>query len=127
MAITLTAGARNGACNGVVDLVDVGGGTAVLEIYDGAVLAVSINLPNPAFGAAAVGVATAAGLPLAGVAVADVPAADNFIVKDRAGANVWTGDAGLSGSGAGVELDNVIIATGQTVTATAWTVTMPAS
>ena len=64
-----------------VDRTDLGAGTAVLRLYTGTApagiadapagtLLVTFNLPNPAFGAAATGVATLLGVPIAAVGAA---------------------------------------------------------
>ena len=120
---------KQGACNACVDRFDAGGGAAgYVEVYDGAVLAVTFTLPNPAFGAATLAdpsVATCNGLPIAAVAVADVPAADNYIAYDTAGVAIGTGTVSVTGGAGEVQLDNVIIAAGQTITITAFTVTQP--
>ena len=70
MTITLGTPARNASCNGAVDLLDAGSGTAKFRIRANTTTLCDISLPNPAFGSASVGVATAAGLPLSGTGVA---------------------------------------------------------
>ena len=129
MAITLGTAARNAACNGPVDLVDAAGGQGWIEIYTAgfALLLVSIEMANPAFGAAAVGVATAAGMPKSGVAVAGAPStAAVYKVTDDTLTELWRGIVSVTGGGGDLQLDNTSIATGQTVTITAYTHTAPA-
>lgn len=123
MAQTLTNAARSAAADAVVDLVDGGPGAGKLKIYtSGAALLVTITLSDPAFGAAANGVATAAGLPLTGTA-SGTGTADNIEVTTSADTIIWSGTL----AAAGVSLNNTSIASGQDVTITAWTYTQPAS
>lgn len=123
---TLATAARNAACDAVVDLVDAGPAAGKLKIYDGAVLAVTIILPDPAFGAAVAGVATANGLPLSANATAAVPAADNFEVTDSTDVVVFTGTVTATGGGGDLELNSTNIALGRPVSVTSWTHTQPA-
>lgn len=74
MAITLVNAARSAACDAVVDLCDGGVGAGKLKLKSaGDVLLCTITLADPAFGAAANGVATAAGLPKSGTGLAQEP------------------------------------------------------
>ena len=128
MAVTLPTATRNAACNAVVDLVD--GGSAhphgILRIGTtamGTILA-QLDMSNPAFGNAAVGVATAA-------AISDDTSADNtgtaaaFDLIDRDAVQVMQGSVGTSGQD--INLNTVSITAGDTVSITSLTVTMPAS
>lgn len=130
MATTLSNTARSAACNGVVDLVDAGGGVGKLRIKSaGAVVIAEVAFGATAFGAAANGVATANGLPLAGAGIAAAGAGTNaatFDVCDSTNAVIWSGAVGATGSGAELELDNVNIADGQAISITAFTHTQPA-
>ena len=123
MTITLGTPARNASCNGAVDLLDVGSGAAKFRIRASTTTLCDISLPNPAFGSASVGVATAAGLPLSGTGVA-AGTADNYQALDRDGNVIWSGSVGTSGTDA--IIDNAVIAIGQTVNLTSWTHTQPA-
>ena len=128
MAVTLETAARNAACNAVVDLVDVGASPAWLELDDSAYnILVLIYLPNPSFGAASTGVATAAGLPLTATCIAP-GTMSKYRVFDRSGTStqVWEGTIGLSGSGADMIVDAVAIVAGQAISITSWTHTHPA-
>ena len=129
MAISITTAARNAACNAVVDLCDAGTGTAAatLKIYTtglGTLLS-SHLMTNPAFGDAAIGVATAA-------AIADDTDADNtgtaaeFVIVDRDDTQVLAGSVSAAGGGGDMILDSVSIVAGTTVSITAGTITMPA-
>jgi len=120
---------KQGACNACVDRFDAGAGVAgYVEVYDGAVLAITFPMLNPAFGAATLAdpsVANCNGLPISAVAVADVAAADNYIAYDTDGNQIGTGTVSAAGGGGEIILDNVITAAGQTITLTAFTVTQP--
>ena len=72
---------RSAMADAHVDRTDLGAGTSTLLIYTGTApagigdaaagtLLVTFNLPNPAFGAAATGVATLLGVPIAAVGAA---------------------------------------------------------
>jgi len=124
MTVTLETVARNAACDGVVDLVDSGAGTATLVCYTAAdATLITINLPNPAFGAASVGVATANGTPLSGTASATGTLA-KYAVFSRDSTKLWGGSIGTSG--ADMIVDNTSITSGQTMNVTSWTHNQPA-
>lgn len=127
MAITLSTAAREGACNGIVDLLDAA--TADFQFLDGATPIVVIDCAVPAFGASSVGVATLAGTPRTGTATdsSTTPGVDVFNVRDSADATIFSGSAGGTGSGADVEFDNAIVLTDQVVNLTSFTLTVPAS
>jgi len=137
MATRIPNAAQNAAVDAVVDRTDVGAGTASLRIYTGAqpadaddpatgTLLVSINLPNPAFGAAANGQAALAGVPLSANAVA-AGTAGWFRIVARDGSTVLDGNVTQTGGGGDLELDNTNIASGQQVTINSLTVSIPAS
>ena len=121
MAITHSTGAKNAAANAVVDLLDVGAGangTLVIKTSGDAVL-VTINLAEPAFGAASGGVAAISGTPNGVATGAGVSA--KFDLKDEDGTVVISGTVG-QGSG-DISLDNTNIAVDQTVTISTMTYT----
>jgi hypothetical protein len=87
----LSTAARNAACDAIVDLIDAGAsGTGYVEIRESTTVLVTIQLQDPAFGAAAAGVATLLGVPLSGTAGA-AGDADNFIVYDDDDNQIWSG------------------------------------
>jgi hypothetical protein len=114
--------------NALVDLLDVGSGApqGTLEVLtSGDVLLAEFDLDNPAFGAAASGVATAE-------AIADTTAgasgtAAKWAAKNRDGTTVMSGNAGLSGSGASLILSNTTVNSGDPMSVLSWTITQPAS
>ncbi len=126
MATTLATAARNAACDAVVDLVDVGGGGKIRIKDAGAVVIAEVSFAATAFGAAAVGVATALGVPLTGAGIAAAGAgtvATTFDVCNAANTVIWSGAVG---NGAGeLSLNNTNIANGQAVNVTAFTHTQP--
>ena len=133
MAITLTTGARNAACNGIVDLVDVGSGAeGDFQFLDGATPIVVINCQakgSGAFGNAAVGVAALAATPRTGTASANssAPGVDVFNVRDADDATVFSGVASGPGGGGDIEFDNAVVLQDQVVNLTSFSLTVPAS
>lgn len=134
MALTLTAAARNAACDAVVDLVDVGTGTAKIQIsstlddYVGAELLAEVDVQNPAFGAASAGVATLLGVPLSDTSANNTGTAAFMRIVDRDATEIFKGTVTATGGGGDIELDSTSIVSGGTVTITATsTVTMPAT
>jgi len=125
MALTLATDTRNAACDAIVDLADAGAGAAHLKIYDsGDVLLADLTMTDPAFGAAAAGVATAA-------AIADdtsanaTGTADYFTIEDSDSNEVLRGSCGTSG--ADLNLNTLSIVAGGTVSVSSLTITVPAS
>lgn len=125
------ASVRTAVADAVVDQIDVGGGTAVLQLRTGnapsnitdaaaGTLLASFNLPNPAFGAASAGVATAGAIsPTTGAAAGTV---GHYRVVNRGGTAVW--DANYSTGG--LTLNTTTVSVGVDVEVTGWTVTAPA-
>lgn len=144
MATRLPNASQQAAADAVVDLIDDGTGETEgkLRLYAGTQpadadsapvgdLLCEIDLAQPAFGAAAsTGTASALGVPLSGTGTAAAStgtAAQSFRIVDRDGNTVYDGAVTGSGGGGELELDNVSIADGQTVTITALTFTQPAT
>lgn len=124
--VILTEGARDAASDAVVDLIDVGStdanGDLVIRTSGDAEIAI-LAMSIPAFLGASVGVNTADTISDDTNATGGI--ADNFIFQDRNNAEVLEGTVG-SGSG-DLDLSSVSIGAGDTVSVTAFTVTMPAS
>lgn len=136
MTTRLATTTRNSACDAVIDLLDVGSGAGTIKIYtgtqpvsanDGAsgTLLATITLSDPAFGAAASGVATMAGTPLSGTGVA-AGTAGWARLADSTGATVLDGTVTATGGGGQIELATTTVSVGVTVQITSGTVTMPA-
>lgn len=126
MTLTHATAVRNDWVDAVVDNADVG------STYAGAVLVfgtsgmvtelVRIILDAPAFGDAAAGTATAAGLPLEGTATATGIAAE-FELWDRDGTKLFEGSVTGTGGGGDFELTNVNITTSDVIRLSALTYT----
>ena len=125
MALTLPTNVRNAACDAIVDLVDVSGpGKLEIGTTSMAVTLVTNVMAATAFGAAATGVATAAAI-VDGTAGATGTAAECRF-RDGADADVITGMTVGSGSG-DLDLSSTSITSGDTVSISSFTVTVPAS
>jgi hypothetical protein len=86
---------------------------------------ITIDLPNPAFGASSTGIATASTLPLTGQAL-NAGTLTTYSVYDHDGVKMWQGTIGIAGSGADMIVDSTSIAFGQVISITSWTHTQPA-
>lgn len=130
MATTLSSAARSAACNAVVDLLDAGSGAGKIRLQSaaGAYLC-DIALDDPAFGNAAAGVASAAGLPNSGVGLAAAgtgTACTKFEATDSDNNVIYSGTVTVTGGGGDITIDNTSIAENQTVNLTSLTHTQPA-
>lgn len=127
MAVTLTTAARNAACEAIVGLIDDGttdaNGDLVIRTSADVEVA-TLAFSNPAFGAAATGVATAA--TISDDTSATGGTAANFIFQDRDNTEVLEGSAGDVGT-EDLVLSSASIGSGDTVSVTSFTVTVPAS
>jgi len=122
MAITHSEAAKKAATDAVVDLVDGGAGAGYFTICDGASVLATITFSDPAFSAAdADGVATADTTPALSAAAGAAGDADNFKVYDSNDALIFSGTITATGGGGDMTLDNVSIASGQTVTISSFT------
>lgn len=126
MAVTLTTAARNAACDAIVDLIDAGvaAGTLELLLADATTEVATLTFSDPAFGAAATGVATASAITSDTSATGNAAAATVAKLKDSAGTEVLRCSVGTSG--ADINLSNNVIAAGETVAISSLTVTVPA-
>lgn len=123
-AITHTTATRNTLADTVVDLIDVGTtnpqGQLVI-MTSGDVEVATLNMSNPAFGAAAAGVATAS-------AISDDTSATGgtaalFKLVDRDGTEIVRGTVTATGGGGDIELSSVSIGAGDTVSISSLTYT----
>lgn len=127
---TLTTDGRNAACDGFVDRLDTGAGSTpalVIATASSAADLVSISLTGAtAFGAAATGVATMTASSPTGTATAGGTAARfRLDTQDTTPVKLAHGDVGTTATT--LDISNTTIATSDTITITAMTVTMPAS
>jgi hypothetical protein len=117
---------RNTMCDAFVDALDAGAGAALLKIYNAAFAALlaQLTFSDPAFGAAAAGVATAN--PITDDASADASGTAALLrLQDSTPTTVAEGT--VSTSGADLNLNTTSITAGDRVSCTSATVTMPAS
>ena len=136
----ITNAAAIAACNAIVDLLDVGSGTAAIKIYTAGsgipadvdtaisdqVLLATLPLANPAFGAAAdgTGKATATANAVTADSSADATGTAAFFrAVDRDGLAVIQGTVGTSS--ADMVLNTVSIVSGVEVSISAWTFSVP--
>lgn len=115
---------RNAMCDALVDLVDGGTGAGYLQFEtSGDVEVATLPFSATAFGAAATGVATAAAI------TSDTSATGGTVAQ----ASVYNGDDvklwenTVSTSGAEINLSSLSVGVGDTVSMSAYTVTVPAS
>lgn len=129
----ISTAAANAALDAVVALLDAGAGAGIIEIYGGTVpasvaaapgsdLLATITLDDPAFGAASGGVATAS-VSTTAETNATAGTATFFRASDSDGTDIIQGTCGTSA--ADMILNTTTIASGATVSLTAWTITMP--
>lgn len=122
MALTHVATARSAMADACVDRIDLGTADAAgdLMIMTAADAEVSIHLcTNPAFGAAASGTATAAAIGDDTSAAGGTAA--KFKFQNRDNAEVFRGSVTGTGGGGDIELDNVVVGAGVTVSITSFT------
>lgn len=135
MATRLPTAARNAACDAIVDRIDAGAAAGTLELRTGpqpssannaatGTLLATFTLPDPCFGNAAAGTATANAI--TSVLAAATGTAGWFRVKDSDGNSVVDGSVTATGGGGDLELNAVAVTATVAVTITAWTVTMSA-
>lgn len=136
MTLRISTPARNAAVDGIVDRFEDGSAsTAKLQLRTGTVptnltdaaagtLLVEFALPDPAFGAGAVGVATANAItPVVGAAAGVI---GHYRVIDQDGTPVL--DSASVGVGSGeLQVNTLTVSVGVDVTVNSWTITVPAS
>lgn len=115
MAITHSSAVRSVLADAFDAYINTTGSTnpgALLQLKDAGLVVVEFELDNPAFGAAAAGVISGAGLPITAQAEAagDV---DNFVITDRDEATVLSGSVTGVGGGGDIEVTNINIALNQ--------------
>lgn len=132
---SITTAARNAACDAVVDLVDAGNEAGQLRIYSGTApadanaalsgntLLAALTMSDPAFGAAAAGVATASAI--TSDTSADATGTATFFRIGSMNSGTFTpviqGEVGTSGSD--LNLNSTSITAGGTVAVSAFTYT----
>lgn len=128
MALTHTTAVRNGLADYIDDQVNAGttdaGGDLVFET-SGDVAVATINLQDPAFGAAANGVITLAGTPLEDTNAAG-GTIDHFIIQSRDNVEVFQGTVTVTSGGGDIEITSLTIAATEIVRLTSFTYTASA-
>ena len=131
----ISTAARNGGCNGIVDLCDAGAGAAYIEIRTGAppatpatassgTLLATCPMSDPAFGAAAAGVATASAI-TADASADNSGDAGHFRVFDSDANCIMQGTAGEAADTPDMVFNNKTIVATAAVSISAMTVTVP--
>lgn len=123
-AITHTTTVRNGLADYVVDLLDVGATNPegwLVIMTSGDVEVATLPMSNPAFGAAAAGVATASAITDDTSATGGTAAL--FRLNDRNGTEILRGSVTATGGGGDIELSTVIIPAAGTVSISSLTYT----
>lgn len=122
---TLSTTARNAATDGIVDQVDVGGGTATLVFQNSSDSTLAtINLPNPAFGASSTGAASLLGVPLS-TTVSSAGTASKAKLVTRGAVDLVTAIT-VGTSGSEINFSSVTWGSGDTIQITSLTATTPA-
>jgi len=117
----LETATRNELADAFDTAVNTGSGTATAVIETvGDVALATINLQNPAFGAASSGVITLAGVPLSDTSADSTGTAAQMSIYDRDGAKVCE-----STEGSELTMSSTSITSGETVNLTSLTVTVP--
>lgn len=111
-AVTHVTALRSAIADLVDTTINTGAGTAVLKLRDGTTDIVTFNLANPAFGAAASGIITLAGVPISAVAATSGDV-DNFQILDRDGTVTLSGSVTATGGGGDIEVSNISVASAQ--------------
>ena len=135
MATRIPNAVRSAACDAVVDRLDLGAAAATIDVRTGAqpatandaatgTILATFTLADPAFGAAANGVATLLGVPIATTGLA-AGTAGWFRALDSNANTVLDGSVTATGGGGQLELNTTTISVGVDVSITAGTVTMP--
>ncbi|PZG18977.1 hypothetical protein C1I95_12420 [Micromonospora craterilacus] len=136
MVIRLPAAVRSAACDAIVDLLDAGSGPGTIEIRTGSqpasagdsatgTLLAVFTLADPAFGAAAAGVAALGVDPAPETVGVAAGTAGWWRAKDSTGGTVMDGSATVTGGGGDLTLNTVTVSIGLVLRLTGGTVTMP--
>ena len=121
MALTQNNGLRTVLADAFADTFD--GGTLEVRTSGGTTLLATITLPNPAFGAAATGVASKTGTWSATAVASGVARVGRLISSDTN----KSADVTIAESAADMIIDDEDVVSGGTVTISTFTYTVPAS
>lgn len=124
MALTLETVLRNDLADQIDTSINTGVGTATLVFETSADAALAtLNLQNPAFGAAATGVITLQGTPLSDTS-ASAGTCAQFSIYDRDSAKQLEGT--VQTSGGDINISSLTFGAGDTITLNSFTITVPA-
>jgi hypothetical protein len=124
MAVTHPTTIRSSLADLVVDLIDAGAGAGTLEFQtSGNVEVATLTFSDPAFGAAASGVATASAITSDSSATGGTIA--KAVAKDSNGNTVFSCSVTATGGGGDITLSSVVVSAGQTVSVSSLTYTAP--
>lgn len=125
MAVTHPVAIRSGIADYVVDQIDLNTppGKLIMQTIGGTTVA-TLTFSNPAFGAAASGVATAAAITADSSAVGGTVAKAEL--RQGGGTPVVLCSVTATGGGGDITLNSIIISAGQTVSISSLTYTAPA-
>ncbi|RAI34519.1 hypothetical protein [Rhodoplanes serenus] len=115
MAVTHDTALRSALADAVDARINTGSGSAKVRLRASTTTVVEFALANPAFGDAASGVVTLAGVPIEATATA-TGVVDNAQIIDRAGVAALACSVTAIGGGGDIEVSNVNIAVGQACT-----------
>lgn len=133
--LKISTSARNGATNGIVDLIDAGSGAGTIEIRTGApptnvadadsgTKLATLTFSDPAFGNSSTGVATASAITSDTSADAS-GVAGHFRVKDSDGNVIMQGTAGETADTPNMVFDNKTFVAGGVVAISSFTYSTP--
>jgi hypothetical protein len=127
MSLTHITTVRNSLADLVVDLIDIGStdATGDLQIATSTAfttILATLQFANPAFGAAAAGVATANAI-APDTNAANTGTATSFRIRDRNNAEILRGTVTATGGGGDIQLSSVSISGGDTISLTSLTYT----
>lgn len=131
MALAHSTAAKNTMLDAIDTLINTGAGTAVLKIRAGSVgtpgtVLATINLGNPAFGAAASGAMTMSGLPLSDTSADATGTAGMFEILDRDANVVVSGSITATGGGGDMTMPSTSITATEPVDLNTFTYNGPA-
>jgi hypothetical protein len=124
MAVTHPTAVRNSIADLVVDLVDAGAAAGTLEFQtSGDVEVATLTFSDPAFGAAAAGVATANAITADSSATGGTMAKARY--KDSNGTEVTACSVTATGGGGDYQFNSVVVSAGQQVAVSSTIYTAP--
>lgn len=125
MAVTHSTTVRNAIADAVVDAIDGGAAAGTLELQtSGNVEVATLTFSDPAFGAAANGVATASAITSDTSATGGTIA--KAVAKDSSGNTIFTCSVTATGGGGDITLSSLVVSAGQTVSVSSLTYSAPA-